>query len=332
MNRHVVYRLRAMILALFFVIVFTPFAQAQNNSGKAMRDKMADIVNHSEMLTNNLSKLCVGDCENTPAGAKVKQKLESIKQAHTRLKNAHARTTDADYQESVRKRAKHKSDGPCNDDVQICSQSQSADLVMAQAQEPEYDEGAAADTVNDLTELDNGVVEVNAILENNALAPPDPAIDLPEAQFFFPESRRPSPDVTFFAFHISMLAEKVVRIGAHYCQQTAVALGFGGNGSSVCGPMEAVNQLMKAIYEYIAFINNSFLSGEVKTIFARTKTLYDQANKTSGDVFVVKEKVEAMGLKLLQLEQKLLVMEQNQQRIIELLSTPQGQRAGFPVK
>ena len=287
-----------------------------------MRAKLGDVILHTDTLTTNLYNICPADCQSKPSGQMLKTKIDRVKAAHDRLKAAHLRTSDADFQETLRKKGKGKSQG-CDPEVQICSGQNTISVATQPADD--YDDLEGADVVSDLTDVDNSINELNSILESNALAPPDPVFQLDEAQYFFPTSMRPSDQASFAAFLAQLVAVKAVAVGTHLCDQTAVALGFGGNGAAVCAVAEGIAQVVGGVYETMAYIDGSFQGAEITAIYKRTKTLFDQADNTNKDLANLMQTVNAMGSKLLQ-------MEQNQLYIIQLLNTPQGQRPNFPAK
>lgn len=316
------YQIAFVFLALVLLCPSPAQAQNPNSRGAEMRAKLGDVISHADTLTTNLYKMCPADCQSKPSGQMLKTKIDRVKAAEDRLKAAQLRTTDADFQETLRKKGKGKSQG-CDPEVQVCA-GQTGTSVAAQPAD-DYDDLSGADVVSDLTDVDNSINDLNSILENNALAPPDPDFQLDDAQYFFPSSMRPSDEASFAAFLAQLVAVKAVAIATHFCDQTAVALGFGGNGAAICAVGEGVAQVLGGVYETMAYIDGSFQGAEITTIYKRTKTLFDQAVKTDGQVDVLKQKVDAMALKLLQIEQ-------NQIYIIQLLNTPQGQRLNFPTK
>ena len=316
------YQLAFVFFALSLLCANPVQAQSPNSRGAEMRAKMGDVISHTDTLTTNLYKLCPADCQSKPSGQMLKTKIDRVKAAHDRLKAAHGRTNDADFQETLRKKGKGKSQG-CDPEVQICTGQNSVSIATQPADD--YDDLEGADVVSDLTDVDNSINDLNSILENNALAPPDPAFQLDDAQYFFPSYMRPSDQASFAAFLAQLVAVKAVAVGTHLCDQTAVALGFGGNGAAVCAVAEGVAQVVGGVYETMAYIDGSFQGAEITAIYKRTKTLFDQAANTNGQVDLLMQTVNAMGSKLLQ-------MEQNQLYIIQLLNTPQGQRPTFPTK
>ena len=316
------YQIAFVFLALVLLCPSPAQAQNPNSRGAQMRAKLGDVISHTDTLTTNLYKMCPADCQSKPSGQMLKTKIDRVKAAHDRLKAAHLRSSDADFQETLRKKGKGKSQG-CDPEVQICTGQTGASVAVQPADD--FDDLEGADVVSDLTDVDNSINDLNSILENNALAPPDPDFQLDEATFFFPTSARPSDEASFAAFLAFQVAVKAAAIGTHLCDQTAVALGFGGNGSAVCAAGEAVAQLVSNVYEIMAYIDGSFQGAEITTIYKRTKTLFDQGANNNKDLNILMDTVNAMGRTLIDIEQKQLY-------IIQLLNTPQGQRANFPTK
>lgn len=321
-NSTVVYAYRIAILSLVILVAGSSATWAQNQKGAEIRDKLEKVVTDMGTLTANLDRMCPADCQSKEAGKMFKAKVERVKAAHERLSKAHGRTTVVDFQETLRKRRKGKSEA-CDPEVQVCTAATTSGFAVQASATTEFDEEAGTDMVTDLTEVDGSINELNAILESDALKPVDPDFQLAEAEFFFPTSMRPSDKAEFAAFLAQLVAVKAVAIGTHLCDQTAVALGFGGNGAAVCAVSEGIAQVVGGVYETMDFMSNSFQGAEITAIYKRTKNIFDQAAKTDSIVDGLKEKVDAMALKLLQIEK-------NQQYIIQLLNMPAGQRPAFP--
>lgn len=315
-----------LFLVTAFLFCLNP-AYAQGN-GKAIRDKLSDVLNKTDTLGSNLEALCDLNCQGTPAGQRFKQKTQRLRQAHTRVKNAHGRTSDADYQEVVRRRPKKKADG-CDAQVQVCLPEQpSPGFALA---DPEYDDARATDTVADLDEVGSDIDALNSLLAGNVPPPvPTPDVNLENAEYFFPASMRPSSEVAFAAFLANLAAEKASAVADHFCDQVVVGLGFGGNGSSACSVVEGIHQVLDAVYQVMDYISQDATSAEVTGTYNRTKNIFDQLVITDSKTDGTNEIVQAMGKKLLQLEENQRTIMQNQRTIMQLLSTPLGQRPGFP--
>lgn len=312
-----------LFLSTFFLLSLYPtYAQRPpQGDGKAIKDKLQEVLDKTATLGSNLEALCDLNCQSTPAGRRFGQKAARIKQAHERAKNAHGRAKDSDFQEIVRQRPKKKDDG-CDPQIQVCIQAQGTTITAST--DPEFDDERGKDVVEDLGELSSDVDELNALLAGNIPpAPPTPDVKLENAEYFFPSSMRPSSEVAFAAFIANLAAEKAAAIADHFCDQTAVALGFGGNGSAACSVIEGVHQVLDGIYQMLDYIGQDATSAEVTGAYKRTKNIFDQLVIADGNVDNIKAVVEALGKKILQLEE-------NQKIIIQLLSMPQGQRPAFP--
>lgn len=309
-------------LATFLFCVNPAYAErpAQGN-GKAIKDKIQEVLNKTDTLGSNLEALCDTACQGTPAGDKFKEKVQRLRQAHTRVKSAHFRTQDGDFQELVRRRPKKKAEG-CDPQVQVCDANQVSATVAGS--DLEFDEERGKDMMEDLGEVGTEVDELNDILAGNVPPPPPiPDVNLENAEYFFPASLRASPGLSYGAFIASQVAQKASAIADHGCDQVAVGLGFGGNASAACIVVEGVFQVLDYVYQVMKYINDEGTSAEVTGTYKRTKNIFDQLVITDSKTDGTKEVVDAMGKKLLQLEE-------NQKIIIQLLSTPQGQRPGFP--
>lgn len=311
--------------ALLFCVPQASADRPPEGNGKAIKDKIQNVLDKADTLGTRLEGLCDSACQNTPAGQKFKQKVARMKQAHGRSKNAHSRTKDEDYQELVRKRGKRKDEG-CDPQVQVCVAGQTVAGFFAATAEPEYDEERGKDMVEDLGEVGEELDELNAILAGHVPPPPPtPDVQMDNAQYFFPSSLWPSDGLMYGAFIADQVAQKVAAIATHGCDQTAVALGFGGNAAAACIVVEGVYQVLDYAYQVLNYISQSVTSAEVTGTYKRAKNIFDQLVIADGNVDAIKIVVEAMGQKMLQLEA-------NQLLIMELLRTPQGRREEFPVK
>lgn len=313
------------LFALMTFLFYVPQASADRppkGDGKTIKDKVLDVLDKTDTLGSRLEALCDLDCQTTPAGQKFKQKVGRLRQAHGRAKNAHGRTKDEDYQELVRKRGKKKDEG-CDPQLQVCLPSPTFS-VYAAATEPEYDEERGKDMVEDLEEVGEELDELNEILAGHVPPPPPtPDVELENADYFFPSSLWPSPGLMYGAFIADQVAQKVAAIATHGCDQTAVALGFGGNASAACIAVEGVYQVLDYAYQVLNYISQDVTAAEVTGTYKRTKNIFDQLVIADGNIDGIKIVVEAMG-------QKMLELEANQMYIIQLLTTPQGQRPSFP--
>lgn len=319
------------VLLLFALVAPLNLASAQNQ-GQTIRNKMSDLLGKTGTLGDRLETLCDLDCQGTPAGRRFKDKVDRLKQNNTRLNNAHGRTSDDDYQEVLRRHGKKKSQG-CDSQVQVCDDTQTSGFAAAAAPDPEFDDAAGQDLGGDLDEVSAEVDALNNLLAGNVPPPvPTPDVNLENANYFFPAAMRPSSGVMLGAFIANLAAEKASAIADHFCEQTAVALGFGGNASAACAVIEGVYQVLNAVYQFMDYVSQDSTSAEVSGTYARAKNIFDQLVITDSKADGTNDVVMALGQKVLQLEANQRIMMDNLATILRLLSTPQGQRPSFPVK
>lgn len=301
------------VVALAFA-ASAAYAQPQRppkGDGQAIKGKVQEVLDKTATLGANFDALCDATCAATPAGGKFKSKVDRLKRTQARVNAAHGRSGDADYQEFARKRPKK------TDDVQG---------LLVSATDSEFDEERGKDVIEELEEVSAEIDELNGILAGNVpRTPPQASVVLENADYFFPQSMWPSSEVAFASFLANLAAEKAAAIADHFCDQTAVAVGFGGNGSAACSVVEGVHQVLDAAYQMVDYIGQDVMSAEVTGTYKRTKNIFDQLVISTADMDDILLVVQSMG-------QKLLILEENQKRIIELLTTPQGQRTGFPLK
>lgn len=320
--------LRVLPLCLISCLIFVAPAFAErpaSGNGQAIRESVANVLGKTDILSQNLGNLCDLNCQGSDAGKVFKAKTDHIKQTQARAKNAIGRVSPADFERFNRRATKHKSDDGCDPEVEICVAGDSSPSPMvASAAEPQVDEERGKDAIEDLAEVAADVDQLNAVLAGN-VPPPPPTVyqELENAEYFFPPSMWPSPKVQYAAFLANLAAEKAAAVADHFCDETIVALGAGGNGSAACAVTETIHQVLDAAYQIMEYIGNDITAAEVTGAYKRIGNVYYQLLGTGGDLNAVKQVVEAMGEKLLQIEE-------NQKYIMQLLTTPQGQRSGFP--
>ncbi len=277
--------------------------------GPAIKGKVEEVLDKTGQLGGKLAALCDAACQQTPGGARFHAKVERMKRAHDRVKQAHGRSEAPDFEEFSRKRPK----------------ATNAALGILADDESEFDRERGKDVIEDLDDVAAEVDELTSILEGNVPPPPPPEIALDNATYFFPSWMRPSSEVAFAAFAANLVAEKAAKIADHFCDQTAVAVGFGGNGSAACAVVEGIYQVLNAVYQTIDYIGKDVTASEVTGAYKRAKNIFDQLALADGNIDQLTVVVGAMA-------QQLLILEENQKKIIELLNTPLGQRPAFPGK
>lgn len=310
------------------VSVLPAFAdRPASGNGQAIKDAVSEVLSKTDTLVINLGNLCDVNCQATDAGKAFTRKVDRVKAAQTRANNAHDRTTAVDYEKVNRRESKRKSQDGCDPDIQVCVDSQTV-AATSNSSDPilEIDENRGKDIIEDLNEISSDVNELNTVLAGNA-PPPPPTVyqELENAEYFFPENMWPSTTTLYLSFIASQVAGKAAVVADKVCDQTLVALGAGGNGSMGCIVTWTISEIVKMAYESMEFIDQDKSSSEITGTYKRIGNVYEQLLGTGGDINAVKEVVEAMGMKMLELEK-------NQHYIIQMLETPQGQRSGFPSK
>lgn len=322
---------RCLVLTCAIALAFVPTtalaAPPASGNGQAIKDAVTGVLAKTDTLTTTLGDLCDVNCQSTKAGSMYHGRVTQMQNAQGRANKANGRTTAADYGKMNRKNGKKKSTDGCDPDTQICvadTDPLTPVTVSATANEPEIDEDTGKDTIQDLDDVGSNVDQLNTILSGNAPpTPPTVYSELDNAEYFFPESMWPSPKVVLAAFIADQAAEKASAIATHFCEQDAVALGEGGNGSSACAAVEGVYQVLNTTYEMMEFIVRERADAEITGAYEREGNIYKQLLGTGGDINTIKTEVEAMG-------KELLIIEKNQEYLMQLVTTPQGRRPGFP--
>ena len=309
---------RNIILACLVMVLGAGAAYAQPpDPAQTIKDEIQSVLDRTDAVAVKLASLCSDDeCRTSPAGAVFKRKMERLRDSQARVREAHGR---ADYKELLRRRPKHKSE-ECNPEIQVCIESGVTALVAAPPGS-EFDDARGNDMIEDLEEVSTDVDELDAILAS--YVPPGPDPELAAVEYSVPRSLHPSFGLAYGAFLASQVALKVSAIANHGCEQTAVALGFGGNSSVACIVVETVFQSLDYVYQVIDFYSDEITANEVTATLKRTENLFTQLKNTDSNVDWMVTAVQGML-------SKLQVLEDNQKRIIELLKTAPGLRPGFP--
>lgn len=313
-------------IALFFSV--TPaFGQSQPTpgSGQAIQDEVTTVLGKTQNLMNNMSVLCDTNCQATPAGTMFKNKVAEMKAAQQRAEGANNRATANDYDKMNRRRSKNKDQDGCDPNVQVCVTPSGSYSVSASNNGPEKDDQTGVDVVDNLNDVATNVDTLNNLLSTN-VPPPTPIteVGLTDADYFFPTFMWPSPAVVFAAFNVNQAAEKVAELAKPACDETLVALGEGGNSSLACLATEGIYMVANYAYEAMEFIVRERANAEITGAYDRIKDVYDNLSSADDAISYIEQRVYVM-------QQMLIQVEANQQCIMQLLTTPQGRRPGFPV-
>jgi uncharacterized protein (UPF0335 family) len=319
-------RLTLYCMISFLFCVTPALAQGQGTgNGQDIQAAVTTVLGKTHDLTSNMDVLCDATCQATDTGKMFKAKVDQMKAAQTRAEKANKRATPDDYDKINRRKGKNKHDDGCDPNIQICVADTSGSVTaFSSSTEPEIDDSTGQDAVSNLNDVATDVDQLNQVLSGNA-PPPPPTVyqELSNAEYFFPQAMWPSPRVVYAAFLANQAAEKVAELAKPPCDETLVALGEGGNGALACLAKEGIYMVVNYTYEAMEYIVRERANSEITGAYERIGDVYYQLLGTGGDINAVKQVVDAMG-------KELLIIEKNQQYIMMLLTTPQGQRPGFP--
>jgi hypothetical protein len=172
-------------------------------------------------------------------------------------------------------------------------------------------------------DLDNLNSNASTLLYSRSVSVTNGSCDMPETT--------PGLDLaTGILRQVSVTARGLAGMSGTGCEQVAVALGFGGNGSVVCLVFETAASILEIAYvttdQILITENNAVQSatlgclqkiqGDMSTAFTN---LYNQHSdiKTNDNNNTAKIMNQ---------------IEQVRAEVVRLLNTPQGQRSAFPVK
>ncbi len=172
-------------------------------------------------------------------------------------------------------------------------------------------------------DLDNLNANASTLLSSRSVLAANGSCDVPETT--------PGLDLaTGILRQVSVTARGLAGMSGTGCEQVAVALGFGGNGSVVCLVFETAASILEIAYvttdQILITENNAVQSatlgclqkiqGDMTTAFTN---LYNQhsdikANDDNNTAKIMNQ------------------IEQMRAEVVRLLNTPQGQRSAFPAK
>jgi len=129
---------------------------------------------------------------------------------------------------------------------------------------------------------------------------------------------------------VSVTAVGLARIAGTGCEQTAVALGFGGNGSAVC----AVFQGAASVLEIAYVTTDQILKTESGAVQSATLTCLQkvQGDISTGFTTLYNQHADIKANDNNNTAKIMNQIEQVRAELVRLLNTPQGQREAFPVK
>ncbi|WP_136513809.1 hypothetical protein [Geomonas edaphica] len=225
-----------------------------------------------------------------------------------------------------------------------CDQICNADEAVTDAERLEM-EAEAAPMDQAYGSLEGELHKVNGDLEELNAASPQALVSL-SAQTVPSGCEAPAttPGLDLAAGilrQVSVTARGLAGMSGTGCEQTAVALGFGGNGSVVCLVFETAASILEIAYTTVdeilkseeSALQSSTLSCLQKTagsIDSGFTTLYAQhadiKHNDDNNALLIKNNNNANTAALMER------INQLRNELVTILSTPQGQRTQFPVK
>ncbi|HJW27849.1 MAG TPA: hypothetical protein VJ508_01230, partial [Saprospiraceae bacterium] len=129
---------------------------------------------------------------------------------------------------------------------------------------------------------------------------------------------------------VSVTARGLAGVANTGCQQTAVALGFGGNGSAVC----AVFQTAAAVLEVAYTTVDAIRLAEAGELSNATLACLQQVKGNMDNNFttLMNQHNQIMDNDNENTTKIMNRLEQLRAELVTILSTPQGQRSDFPIK
>lgn len=338
--------------------IFVPLACAQSclndGSGEAIQCRVGNVLSKNGNLLSTLQQK-ISSCDSTDAHCALLQRhLQRAQNSQTRAMNAHLHTNADNYNQLTLAPQYHRnsnhSGGPSAQSVG----GSAADTVDAN-----YDAsgvGSTGQTISDsLDDAANALDDANTSVLS--LPQPSPPTFTPPGAYDF------TADPGYPSWLHSTLDEKIkipLHFGAiiarnaldvahdvaeHACGETLVALGEGGNTKLACVVLSLVHIAAISTVDLFDFADADSTYWNAKAGNMNAQQALKAANQigsiaagTSGDVTAIKSELDALSLyvnstltpdlnKILANQATILA---NQATIMQLLATPQGQRAGFP--
>lgn len=335
-------------LTLFSVVMAilgtsVPMVSAQNcandGSGEAIQCRMGDVLSKNGDLLSKLQTRLASCDSNEPNCRALQRHLTRAENAQSRAMKAHGHTSTDNYNQLTLtghyKRASNRNGG---------GSGNSSDTV-----DTSYDNsgpGSIGDTVSsNLDDASSALDDANTILENIPAATPSAwtnqkvyYFDDPDDEPNFPAWLHPTIDEkvwipALFSIKLAANALEVVHtIAEHACNETLVALGEGGNVSAACTPLALAIVALEATADMMEFADRDLVYWTAKGGYINAQN----AVKAGNEAGQIASDSEA-GIEEILTNQTTIMKNQttilaNEKAIMDLLNTPQGQRAGFPAK
>lgn len=340
------HRLRGWLLRLLLLAIAlcaAPPLQAQDCRGSSRKGDGADVQCHIDKILAKHEALIgtmkgkLGSCVGANCGM-LQKHLEKVESGQKRAKEQHGRMQADDY-EKVNSRKKAKCKGP------NCYETP-GDFEISD----DLETGTGAELVDQLNEIGEGLDKTNALLSEPVASPTAlrsltasaatvPVYDYTKdpdypAWLHIADNPKALIPAAFGVTVAATVAEGVRRVTKNICQQDI--LGF--NASLACIVTATIAAALDSTAVLLNFNLADATAWDTHGAYLRAANLNDTLITVDGNVSGVGAQVGAaqtalvaLGGRFLQLQEELLAMNQRlivfQNQIIQLLLTPEGQRA-----
>ncbi len=329
--------------------IFLPMANAQtacppsDGSGDAINCRMGTLLNKNANLLTTLGAH-TASCDSTePHCAALQRHLARAQNAQARAMNAHNHTGADNYHQLTLSPQYHRnSNRKGGGGVQASPNSDTVDT--------NYDPTVGQGITDGLDDANNALDDATSNLENlpSPTLPPFPTVGVYDftTDPAYPAWLHGTIDEkvwipALFAMKVAARALEIVDVGAeHGCLETLVALGEGGNGSLGCLALALAVATLDYEVDWMEFVDRDLLYWNAKGAYLNAQNAVTVGNSAGqvitgvgDDVKDVRVKVDGVAVYIDHtLTPDLNQILANQAIIMQLLSTPQGQRPAFPVK
>jgi len=337
-----------LVLSLIAVVTYSDFAQAQCGQGQGKGTDIntcaGEILDEQERSLNLLQQMnqTMGSAGLLKADQQnaTNRQIEFLRNNHSRGRNQKGDATDEEFDALVTKGKPSECDfvllpryhqgpppRPVCDDTQIAANQCEQVCQFSQSQKEKNDnrgrrlEMDLADALEQTKiandELETNVSTVAALsIQADAAATGSCVFDNPHPNLApFP------PASIIFHNEALVLQETITEIGKDTCQQDVL----GNNGSAACIVFDILLGVQKGLTALVTSVDGNYTSAKTDAIFDCVNALKANSDSQGAQIAGLEVKIDNMQNDITQLRTLL-------DDVRLLLSTPQGQRAGFPAK
>lgn len=256
--------------------IFVPLASAQqqclnDGSGEAIQCRMGNILSKNGNLLSTLQQK-ISSCDSTDANcAALQRHLARVQNAHNRAVNAHNHTNADNYNQLTANPHYHRNSK--HTAGTSSTQSAGSNANAPDTLDSDYDAtgtGSAGQTISDsLDDASSALDDANSTLANTPAPAPPPFVP-PDVYDFtkdpaYPQRLHVDTDekgilIARFAAKMALSAlESLHGVAEHFCHQTIVFGGEGGNTSVGCIAVWLVVSAARGTFDFLEFADNDKL-------------------------------------------------------------------------